>query len=71
MREHNLNVDYGFVLVSEIEEDLDAQPQDKDVKKKKKVLNLKNITNNYLKMLRIKEQTTSKTETLQRMIIGN
>ena len=35
MREHNLNVDYGFEAVSEIEEDLDAQPQDKDVKKKK------------------------------------
>ena len=35
MREHNLNVDYGFEAVSEIEEDLDAQPQDRDVKKKK------------------------------------
>ena len=35
MREHNLNVDYGFEAVSEIEEDLDAQPQDKDVKKVK------------------------------------
>jgi len=34
MREHNLNVDYGFEAVSEIKEDLDAQPQDKDVKKK-------------------------------------
>ncbi len=32
MREHNLNVDYGFEAVSK--EDLDAQPQDKDVKKK-------------------------------------
>src|SRR5210317_2300865 len=35
MREHNLNIDYGFEAVSEIEEDLDAQPQDRDVKKKK------------------------------------
>jgi hypothetical protein len=35
VREHNLNIDYGFEAVSEIEEDLDAQPQDKDVKKKK------------------------------------
>ena len=35
MREHNLNVDYGFEAVSKVEEDLDAQPQDKDVKKKK------------------------------------
>lgn len=35
MREHNLNVDYGFEAVSEKTEDLDAQPQDKDVKKKK------------------------------------
>jgi predicted nucleotidyltransferase len=34
MREHNLNVDYGFEAVSEMKEDLDAQPQDKDVKKK-------------------------------------
>ena len=34
MREHNLNVDYGFEAVSEVQEDLDAQPQDKDVKKK-------------------------------------
>jgi predicted nucleotidyltransferase len=34
MREHNLNVDYGFEAVSEIKEDMDAQPQDKDVKKK-------------------------------------
>jgi len=34
MREHNLNVDYGFEAVSEVKEDLDAQPQDKDVKKK-------------------------------------
>ena len=35
MREHNLNVDYGFEAVSKVEEDLDAQPQDKDVKKVK------------------------------------
>jgi hypothetical protein len=35
MREHNLNVDYGFEAVSEVQEDMDAQPQDKDVKKKK------------------------------------
>ena len=35
VREHNLDVDYGFEAVSEVEEDLDAQPQDKDVKKKK------------------------------------
>jgi hypothetical protein len=35
MREHNLNVDYGFEAVPEIKEDLDAQPQDKDVKSKK------------------------------------
>ena len=35
MREVNLNVDYGFEAVPEIQEDLDAQPQDKDVKKKK------------------------------------
>ena len=35
MREHNLNVDYGFEAVPEIKEDLDAQPQDKDVKKVK------------------------------------
>ena len=35
MREHNLNVDYGFEAVPEIQEDLDAQPQDKDVKSKK------------------------------------
>ena len=34
MREVNLNVDYGFEAVPEIQEDLDAQPQDKDVKKK-------------------------------------
>jgi hypothetical protein len=35
MREVNLNVDYGFEAVPEIQEDLDAQPQDKDVKKVK------------------------------------
>ena len=35
MREYNTDVDYGFTAVSTIEEDLDAQPQDKDVKKKK------------------------------------
>ena len=34
MREHNLNIDYGFEAVSEVKEDMDAQPQDKDVKKK-------------------------------------
>ena len=35
MREVNLNVDYGFEAVPEIQEDLEAQPQDKDVKKVK------------------------------------
>jgi len=35
MREHNLDIDYGFEAVSEVQEDMDAQPQDKDVKKKK------------------------------------
>ena len=35
VREYNTDVDYGFTAVSTIEEDLDAQPQDKDVKKKK------------------------------------
>ena len=35
MREHDLNIDYGFEAVPEIQEDLDAQPQDKDVKKVK------------------------------------
>jgi len=34
VREHDLDVDYGFEAVSEIKEDLDAQPQDRDVKKK-------------------------------------
>ena len=34
VREYNLDVDYGFEAVSEKKEDLDAQPQDKDVKKK-------------------------------------
>lgn len=35
VREHNLNIDYGFTPVGEkiMNEDLDAQPQDKDVKK--------------------------------------
>ena len=33
MREHNLDIDYGFKAVTK--EDLDAQPQDKDVKKVK------------------------------------
>jgi len=37
VREHNLNIDYGFKTVREedMNEDLDAQPQDKDVKSKK------------------------------------
>src|SRR5210317_1660162 len=35
VREYNLDVDYGFEAVSEKTEDLDAQPQDRDVKKKK------------------------------------
>jgi len=35
VREYNLDVDYGFEAVSEKTEDLDAQPQDKDVKKVK------------------------------------
>ena len=35
VREHDLDVDYGFEAVSEIKEDLDAQPQDRDVKKVK------------------------------------
>ena len=35
VREYDTNVDYGFTAVDRIEEDLDAQPQDKDVKKKK------------------------------------
>ena len=34
VREYDTNVDYGFTAVDKIEEDLDAQPQDKDVKKK-------------------------------------
>ena len=35
VREHNLNVDYGFKAIKEedMNEDMDAQPQDKDVKK--------------------------------------
>ena len=35
VREYDTNVDYGFTAVDKIEEDLDAQPQDRDVKKKK------------------------------------
>ena len=35
VREHDLDVDYGFQAVSSIEEDLDRLPQDKDVAKKK------------------------------------
>ena len=35
VREYDTNVDYGFTAVDRIEEDLDAQPQDRDVKKKK------------------------------------
>ena len=37
VREHNLNVDYGFKAIKEedMNEDMDAQPQDKDVKKVK------------------------------------
>jgi len=35
VREYDTNIDYGFEAVSEIKEDLDAQPQDKDVKKVK------------------------------------
>ena len=35
VREYDTNVDYGFTAVDRIEEDLDATPQDKDVKKKK------------------------------------
>ena len=35
VREYDTNIDYGFTAVDKIEEDLDAQPQDKDVKKKK------------------------------------
>jgi len=35
VREYDTNVDYGFTAVDTIEEDLDATPQDKDVKKKK------------------------------------
>jgi hypothetical protein len=34
VREYDTNVDYGFTAVDRIEEDLDAQPQDRDVKKK-------------------------------------
>ena len=35
VREHDLNVDYGFTTIKEedMNEDMDAQPQDKDVKK--------------------------------------
>ena len=35
VREYDTNVDYGFTAVDSIKEDLDATPQDKDVKKKK------------------------------------
>ena len=35
VREYDTNVDYGFTAVDSIQEDLDATPQDKDVKKKK------------------------------------
>ena len=37
VREHDLNVDYGFKAIKEedMNEDMDAQPQDKDVKKVK------------------------------------
>ncbi len=34
VREYNLNIDYGFKAVSNIEEDLDKSPQDKTVAKK-------------------------------------
>ena len=48
VREYDTNVDYGFTAVNRIEEDLDAQPQDRDVKKKKGH-SLKSITNNLSK----------------------
>ena len=35
VREYDTNVDYEFTQSDRIEEDLDAQPQDRDVKKKK------------------------------------
>ena len=35
VREYDTNVDYEAYCVDRIEEDLDAQPQDRDVKKKK------------------------------------
>ena len=67
MREHNLNVDYAL-FVPEIEEDLDAQPQDKDVKKKK-AHNLKNIIKTLDKDTKNKRQTTLRIKILQKMII--
>ena len=69
MREHNLNVDYGFEAVSEKTEDLDAQPQDKDVKKKKGTQPKKYYKDLDKGTKNKKEQTISKVKILQRMII--
>ena len=71
MREVNLNVDYGFEEgVPEIQEDLDARPQDKDVKKVKKEHNLKNIIKTLSKdVKKEKEQITLRIKIHQKMII--
>ena len=68
MREHNLNVDYGFEAVSKVEEDLDAQPQDKDVKKKKGT-QPKKYYKDLSKDVKNKRQTILKIKILQKMII--
>ena len=68
MREVNLNVDYAFEFVPEIQEDLDARPQDKDVKKVKGT-QPKKYYKTLSKDVKRKAQTTLKIKIHQKMII--
>jgi hypothetical protein len=68
VREYDLNVDYGFKAVSNIEEDTDKTPQDKTVAKNLE-LNLKNITKIYQKVRKKKELISSKDRSIRKVMM--
>ena len=59
VREYDTNIDYGFTAVANIE-DLELKHNRIKMSKRKTEHNLKNTTQDYQKMSKIKEQITSK-----------
>src|SRR5210317_618018 len=66
VREYNLDVDYGFKAVSNIEED--KTPQDKTVSKKPGT-HLKNITKIYQRVRKKRELITLKNKSIRKVMM--